>query len=302
MSESIPELYPVYRLTDIDISFVSVCGKGANPGAQIVLKKEWTMSDKKEDMKKEEGSTVNVNIDTEALSKSMGEALKAALPDLLKKQDADPATVAEACTAVISGELAKMAKDIQDKMQDAMKGVQKEFDEKMAELQKQQVNKDADDESVTIGSQTFKKSAVGEGAFAALKASAEQTNAISKELERQKLMARVEKEYPDVAGTPEEKAALLGYIEKADEGIKKSGLAMLKSLNDMGGDFAKECGASGGKKTKKEPGDNGTDATAKMDELAKAYMEKHNVSYATAYAEVLKSDEGERLYNEHRGE
>lgn len=302
MSESIPELYPVYRLTDIDISFVSVCGKGANPGAQIVLKKEWTMSDKKEDMKKEEGSTVNVNIDTEALSKSMGEALKAALPDLLKKQDADPATVAEACTAVISGELAKMAKDIQDKMQDAMKGVQKEFDEKMAELQKQQVNKDADDESVTIGSQTFKKSAVGEGAFAALKASAEQTNAISKELERQKLMARVEKEYPDVAGTPEEKAALLGYIEKADEGIKKSGLAMLKSLNDMGGDFAKECGASGGKKTKKEPGDNETDATAKMDELAKAYMEKHNVSYATAYAEVLKSDEGERLYNEHRGE
>lgn len=301
MSESIPELYPVYRLTDIDISFVSVCGKGANPGAQIVLKKEWTMSDKNEGMKKEEGSTVNVNIDTDALAKSMGDALKAALPDLLKKQDADPATVAEACTAVISGELAKMTQDIQAQVQEAMKGVHKEFDEKMAELQKKQVNKDADDETVTIGDKTFKKSLVGDGAFAALKASAEQTSAIAKELERQKLMARVEKEYPAVAGTPEEKAAFLGYIEKADEGIKKSGLAMLKSLNDMGEDFSKEHGTSGGK-VKKEYGDNEDEATAKLDALAKEYATKHNVSYATAYAEVLKSDEGEALYNEHRGE
>ena len=307
MSELIPELCPVYRLTDIDISFVSVCGKGANPGAQIVLKKEWTMSKQnanldEKGMKKEDGSTVNVNSDTEALAKSMGDALKAALPDLLKKQDVDAATVADACTAVINGELVKMAQDINNQTQEAIKGLQKEFDGKVAALKEQQVNKNADDETVIIGNSTFKKSVVGDGAFAALKASAEQTNAIAKELEHQKLVSRVEKEYPEVAGTPEEKAAFLGYIEKADEGVKKIALSMLKSLNDMGADFAKECGAGGKKPKKKDPASNEDEATAKLDELAKAYMAKNNVSFATAYAEVLKSDEGERLYNEHRGE
>lgn len=262
-----------------------------------------------QDMKKnEQGNehaapqTVNVSIDTDALAKSMGESMKSVLTDMMKKENASPEVVAEACTAVISGELAKMKKGIEEQLQAAAADIQKAVDEKVAEIEKSKMDK-SEDEYIAINGVAFKKSEVGAGAFAALKASYMQQEAIRKELEQQKLEARVEKEFPNVAGTPAEKAAFLGYIEKADAPITEIGLKLLKALDGMGAEYSKETGStSGGSDHVQKMGPGDTDASMKLEKLAQQYAEKNNVPLPSAYAAILKTDEGEKLYNEHRGD
>lgn len=303
MSKQVPEaVQDVWRLTDIEISFVSTCPQGANPGAKILLKKERIMPQSQE-MKKETGENqkVNVHLDTEALAKSMSDSLKTTLGELLKKSDVTAEVAAEACVAVLSGDIAKMQKDINDQLQGQLATMQKEMDDKISALQKQEVNKSAD-ETITVNGVSFQKSAVGDATFGALKAALAQSEAVRKELEDQKLQARVEKEYPNVAGEPALKAALLGLIEKADDKVKEYGLSVLKSLNDTNGEFAKEIGSNN---TETQPSGvqkmaSDTDASMKLDAMAKELAAKENISISKAYAKVLSTEEGGKLYDQHR--
>ena len=312
MSKEVPNpVVDVWRLTDVDITFVSACPRGANPGAKILLKKELVMAGKsnfaKEDNNPAGGvqpstTPITVNFDGDSFAKSVGESLKNALSDILKQDKITPEAAAEACSAVLAGDLAKMQKDMTDQLTTQVAEIQKQMDSKLADLNNKAINKDAD-ETVTVNGVSFAKSAVGDATFAALKASIAQSEAIRKELEDQKLQARVEKEYPNVAGDVSLKAQLLGMIEKCgDDKLKEFGLGVLKSLNDTSAEYTKEIGSSGNGHT----ADSGvtkmasdTDASLKLDALAKELAAKENISISAAYAKVLKTEEGAKLYNQH---
>lgn len=313
MSKQIPEAVEgVWRLTDVDVSFVSACPQGANPGAKILLKKEQVMPGKTSFNKENANpntpadNKVTVNFDTDSFAKTVSESLKTALTDILKKDGVTAEAAAEACSAVLAGDIAKMQKDINDQLTTQVNDLQKSFDTKLAELKKAEpVNKEAD-ETVTVNGVSFQKSAVGDATFAALKAACLQSEAIRKELEEQKLMARVEKEYPNVAGEPVQKAQFLGMIEKcADQKLREYGLGILKSLNDVAADFTKEIGSSGNDTTTPNSSvqkmDTDTDASLKLDSLAKELAAKENISVAKAYQRVLATEEGAKLYNQHCG-
>lgn len=255
--------------------------------------------------KDEKKTPVNVNIDTETLGKSISDNLKKSLDELLEKQgkELDTAVVAETVTAVVTGDVNKAVADVQAKLTEQLTALQKEMDEKLEAAKKEaDVNKDGD-ETCTINGTTFAKSAVGEATFAALKASAEQVARLQKEAEHRDMVARVEKEYPNVTGSPDVKARILALIEKADDETKAGGLAILKALNESSGKFGKEEGSNANSNVNKDVDykkfATDDDATDKLDALAKEYAKKNNVSYNEAYNSVLETPEGEALYAEH---
>lgn len=293
--------FETFLLTDLEISFVSACPQGANPGAKVMLKKENIL------MAGEDTKTpVNVTLDMDALSKSLSENLGKVMTDLMAKdKNLTAEAMTEAVVAVVAGDIAKVGKDLNDQLTKVVTDLQKDVDAKMAKAKAdaEDVSKSGE-ETLTLNGTIFKKSVVGEGAFLAIKASAMQQDALRKEIEDQKLLGRVEKEYPNIAGKPADKAALLGLIEKADEAVKATGLAVLKALNDAGAEFKKEDGKGSG-----DPGvgspvgkmSSDTDAGAKLDQMAKDLAQKEGISVERAYAKVLDTPEGDKLYNQHRG-
>ena len=308
-NKEVPDaLQGVWKLTDLEISFVSACPQGANPGAKVMLKKEFTPMPVKKNFAKE-GQTdkpVNVTVDVEAIGKSISENLKKSLSEMLAKdKDLSADVISETVVAVVTGDIAKMAKDVNTQLSTQLADFQKSVDKQIADASASaKVDKSlGDDEVLTLNGTSFKKSAVGEHAFAAIKASAMEVDAIRKEAEHGRVVARVEKEYPNVAGKAEDKASLLILIEKADDAVKAMGLSVLKALNDAGGDFKKEQGRTSGEHNAplgKMSTD--TDASAKLDTMAKDLAAKEGIPLATAYTKVLDTPEGDALYNQHRGD
>lgn len=287
-----------FKLTDLEISFVSGCPKGANQGAKVLLKKEQDMPNEDKTPEK-----INVKIDSEALGKSLGETLKKSLGDMLAKEDKpDAGTIADAVVAIVKGDVEKAVSGVQTELTKQIDAFQKEVDAKIAEAQKTQ-KEDVTDETLTIGGSTFKKSVVGDAAFEAIRASAMETLKLRKQMEHQDMVARVEKEYPNVAGDPSVKADILAMFEKSSDKVKEAGLAMLKSLNEAGKEFKKEIGsnAPSGAESSFAKFDTDDDATMKLDALAKEYAKKNSVDYITAYDAVLDTPEGAELYNKHLG-
>lgn len=299
MCKEVPEdLQGTWKLTDLEISFVSACPQGANPGAKVLLKKEKIpMPDNKE-------TQVNVQIDMDALSKSMSENLKKVMSDMLAKdKNLSAEAMTEAVVAVITGDLTAMQKSLNDDLQKAIDDVQKEIDSKIADAVKktETVTKGADEE-LQMNGVTFKKSAVGDDVFKAIKASHEEQQRLRKEMEHERQITRVEKEFANVAGAPSDKAALLTLIEKADDNVKKIGLEVLKALNEAGKAFKKEDGTSEtnveGSDVTKMSSDN--DASLKLDKMAEELAAKEGITKAAAYAKVLDTPEGTKLYEQHR--
>lgn len=246
---------------------------------------------------------INVKIDSEALGKSLGETLKKSLGDMLAKEDKpDAGTIADAVVAIVKGDVEKAVSGVQTELTKQIDAFQKEVDAKIAEAQKTQ-KEDVTDETLTIGGSTFKKSVVGDAAFEAIRASAMETLKLRKQMEHQDMVARVEKEYPNVAGDPSVKADILAMFEKSSDKVKEAGLAMLKSLNEAGKEFKKEIGsnAPSGAESSFAKFDTDDDATMKLDALAKEYAKKNSVDYITAYDAVLDTPEGAELYNKHLG-
>lgn len=282
----------VFKLTNLDISFVSGCPRGANQGAKVLLKKEKVMDDKE--------TKINVNIDTEALGKSLGETLKKSLDDMLAKKDMDATAISEAVVAIVQGDVAKSISGVQEELKKQLDQFQKDMEE---QFKKDEETKKELDETISMNGTTFRKSDVGETVFAAISAAYAEQEKLRKEIEHTNMVARVEKEYPNVAGDPADKANVLALIEKADEKTKAAGLAMLKALNEAGAKLTKEEGSNSNSTVnndadyKKFATDD--DATAKLDALAKEYADKNHVSFAEAYNKVLDTPEGQTLYAQH---
>ena len=246
---------------------------------------------------------ITVKIDSEALGKSLGETLKKSLGEMLAKEDKpDAGTIADAVVAIVKGDVEKAVSGVQTELTKQIDAFQKEVDAKIAEAQKTQ-KEEVTDETLTISGSTFKKSVVGDAAFEAIRASAMETLKLRKQMEHQDMVARVEKEYPNVAGDPSVKADILALFEKSSDKVKEAGLAMLKSLNEAGKEFKKEIGSNTASTDSESFAKFSTDdeATAKLDALAKEYAKKNSVDYITAYDAVLDTPEGAELYNKHLG-
>lgn len=280
------------RLTDLEINFVSLCPQGANPGAKIKLKKEAEMPDQE----KEKTQDINVTIDIESLSKAMTENLKTALGDIVANKELSNEAMADAVVAIVSGDLEKMQKSMQEQLSKSLA----EFQKGMAErLTKEEVQKGAE-ETIEMNGVSFKKSAIGDAAFAAIKASYTEQQTLRKEMEHAKMVTRVEKEFPNVAGKPDDKAEFLAYIEKGNDTIKEAGLALLKALNEKGEFYKSEMGGTDYRDPKVVKSlETDTDASLKLEKMAEELATKEGISKAEAYVRVTETPEGEKLYDEH---
>jgi hypothetical protein len=150
------------------------------------------------------------------------------------------------------------------------------------------------DETIELEGATIKKSEVGEGAFAVMKAQQERIDRAEK-VAKEEREIRLQKEledrakvmFPNLKGSTEDKAQLLKSIEELPEGIKEQQLSMLKAAD------------AAMSKAFKEIGQGGTiqgDANQQLDALAKKYSKEHDVSFAKAYTAVLETEEGRGLY------
>lgn len=256
---------------------------------------------KQEDKETKETGNIDVKIDIESLAKAMSENLKKALGDIVKNKDLSNEAMAEAVVAVVSGDLEKMQKSMQEQISKALSEVQKEMDAKIAKTKEEEKVKKGEDEILEMNGVSFKKSDIGETAFAAIKTSYTEQQNIRKEMEHAKMVVRVEKEFPNVAGKPEDKASFLEVIEKSSDAVKEMGLALLKALNEKGAYFKKELGGNdyqdANSVAKALSTDN--DATTKLEKMASELATKEGITKAMAWVRVTETPEGERLYNEH---
>lgn len=156
----------------------------------------------------------------------------------------------------------------------------------------------AADETLTVEGTTIRKSDVGEATFAILKsqqaridaeaatAKTERETRMQKELETE-----AETLFPNMAGTPQEKAALLKSVRALPETEQAAQLKMLKSADAAMAKQFTEIGQGGGS------GDENS-ADGKLQKMAKERAEKDKTTIAKAYSLVLETPEGAKLYEE----
>lgn len=147
------------------------------------------------------------------------------------------------------------------------------------------------DEVIKVGETEVRKSVVGDGVFAVIKA---QQAEIAKERDAREiaeLTKAAETAYGSLPGEPIAKAKALRAVSKLGDEDKAVVEAMLK---------AGEAAMKAGFNTIGKAGGSIAEGSAedKLDKLAKAKAEKDGVPFAKAYDEVLKSEDGKRLYNE----
>lgn len=240
-----------------------------------------------------EDKAVNVNLDMKGFSEALSKSLKDVLDPLLQKEQVSADVIVDSVVAVTSTEVNKMSADLQNKLKEAVESLQKELNQK--EVTKEQ------DEVLTIGDKTFRKSEMGAGAFAAIASMYESNLKMQKQMQRTQLISRVEKEFPNVPGTPEQKADFLEVLEGAVGKTKEYGMSLLNSLNGSNKRMTEELGTNTSTHKSADVGklDTDTDASMKLEHMAEELAKKEGISKEDAYGRVLDTPEGERLYEEH---
>jgi hypothetical protein len=153
------------------------------------------------------------------------------------------------------------------------------------------------DETLTVEGETVRKSDVGEATFRILKKQQERIEAEAK-VAKSEREARVQKEleaeaealWPNLAGTPSDKAELLKGIKAMPEAARAAQMTIMKSSDEAMAKQLTELGQGG-------QGDE-SGADAKLSKMAKDLSEKENIPFAKAYTKVLDTPEGSRLYTE----
>jgi hypothetical protein len=159
---------------------------------------------------------------------------------------------------------------------------------------------DADDPMSKLDELVSKKleTAVAEAVTKATEAVVKSNEALTKQLtetlaktELLQLEKQAESDYPNIPGTATEKAELLQTIKAMPEAQQKIMFDGLKKQNEMFGGTFTEIGQVG--KSSVSKGSN----EAQLEVLAKKYQEANpEMSMAKAYNEVLKTEEGTKLY------
>lgn len=172
----------------------------------------------------------------------------------------------------------------------------KEID-KLEDLKKSK----GDDETFEMHGKMIKKSAVGEDVFFILKAQKEETERTKADLikerekrENQEFAKMAEGLYPNLPGKDTEKGLVLKAMKSMDIATKDILEKMLKAGDEGLGKSGlfKEFGVA--------PDMNEFDETpmAKLNKMADEKANKEGIDRYKAYADVLKSPEGQKLYTE----
>jgi hypothetical protein len=149
------------------------------------------------------------------------------------------------------------------------------------------------DDTLTVAGTTIRKSVVGAGPFAILKAQQDQITSLTAGLEIQKaaaetatFMKRAQDEMPYLPGTLEERAAVLKSIEAMPEAVKATQMSILKAANATAKYAFEKLGKGSGPKD----GDEG-DVEGKIKKKAEDYQKANpGVSFAKASEAVMMAD------------
>ncbi len=161
----------------------------------------------------------------------------------------------------------------------------------------------AGDEVFTSGTQTIRKSVVGADAFNFMKAQAEQLAAADERIRKADertaqatFMKRAGDEIPFIAGTVEERAAMLKGIDAMTDPIaKKAALTALEAANKLAKTAFSKIGKFGG-----DLPEGGDSAEAELNKLAKAAADAGKIPFAKAYDQVVAANP--ELYAKHKEE
>ncbi len=172
-----------------------------------------------------------------------------------------------------------------------MEAMAKAKDIEIADLKKAK-DEASKDEVINIDGAEIRKSKVGEEVFMALKASDARATKAEDARELIELEKRADKELPMLPGTSVAKAKVLKGIAQLEEETRKTLTEMLKSGNEAMKSRMTELGGAG----------NGSidlqSPSGQLNKLVEDYATKNNVDRFKATAEVTKSVEGARLYNQ----
>lgn len=156
-----------------------------------------------------------------------------------------------------------------------------------------QVSKKADDEVITDpDGNTIRKSDVSAEHFQAMKSMRERLDKMESERQRESLAKQAEARWPSVSGDAMTKGDILGAIQGIEnETARNAALEKLDALEQTTAKQFDEVG-KGGSPDMSEP-------MEKLEKLASERAEQSGVSKEQAFSEVLKTDQGAKLYEQH---
>lgn len=155
------------------------------------------------------------------------------------------------------------------------------------------------DEEFDADGVIIKRSEVGAGMFAFMKAQAAKNAKLEADLKKsneeniQKAYeTRAEKELPHLPGTAVEKAEMLKAIDGIpNEDMRKKQMEMLKASDAA---MAKQFEQTGSDTTNADQ----LGANAKLNKMAQDHAAKENIPFAKAYSAVIDTADGKKLYEE----
>ena len=265
------------KLVKLDVNFVSLVSQGANPGANIVMIKEF-------DMNKTDG--ISVNIDEATLTG----ILQKGLADFLTKKEDGGIDLNEGIQKALQSVTTELSEVLSKSVEEA---VAKAMESKK---EPEPMQKGIEDDTCTLNGVTVCKSVIGEEAFAGIIAMQKELAQSQHEALMKSLEVEVEKSYPNLPGEMRDKAILLNSINQMPENIAKMAKEYLSKANDnLGEVLEKSVGSS-------KPGADVTakkEAEQKLDALAKEIIEKDGLSFGDAYVKALNTPEGTKLYDQY---
>ena len=271
------------KLVKLDVNFVSLVSQGANPGANIVMIKEF-------DMNKTDG--ISVNIDEATLTG----ILQKGLADFLTKKE-DGVDLNEGIQKALQSVTTELSDVLSKSVEEAVtKALESKKEPEKKEPEQKETKKSLEDETCTFNGVTISKSVIGAEAFDGIIAMQKELAKTQHEALMKSLEVEVEKSYPNLPGEARDKAILLNSINQMPENISKMAKEYLSKANDnLGTVVEKSIGSS-------KPGADVSakkEAEQKLDALAKEIMEKDGLSFGDAYAKALNTPEGTKLYDQY---
>lgn len=266
-----------YKRVNIKVDEVSFVPQGANPPADIIMRKNHDILENHANINLSDASSKNLvlkgasQMTLEELQKAFekSEAEKLAL-----QKAADEATAKLQELEKSAADLEAKAKaDAEKKKAEAM-ATGKEGVAKTEDLQKQF-------EDLRKSNEDLKKENL---------AQAEALQKTNDTLELERLAKQGESDYPNIAGKADQKGSLLKAMSKMVDADKQYLTSVLKSANEALGKVFVEGG------TAQPANESGESSEVKLDKMAKAYAKDEKVSFAIGYDEIMKTEAGKELY------
>lgn len=144
----------------------------------------------------------------------------------------------------------------------------------------------AEDDFIDIDGEKVAKSAVPAPLLKRMEAQQAAIEKMQADAEKVELRKRAEDELPNLAGTADQKGALLKALDGLDDADRDELMKGLKAADAAVSKLFAEVGKSA---------DDETSAEARLNKMAKDYAAEKSVPFETAFAEVIKTRDGAEL-------